>query len=137
MYDVTYRTPDMSPIVSSVKLSLWIACLMSWVEYSSNLLKSLRLVKERWRVPNHDLRLTYPFLKKFWNYVVELPVFSVIKPGVAFFFSFLSKLGTNKTSRADYKTEIKMIKTGKGIEEASFQMIHSPFNADFTFLVRK
>jgi hypothetical protein len=33
--------------------------------------------------------------------------------------SFLSKLGTNETSRADYKTEVKMIKTGKGIEEAS------------------
>jgi hypothetical protein len=35
------------------------------------------------------------------------------------FLSFVLKLGTNETSRADYKTEVKMIKTGKGIEEAS------------------
>ena len=39
-----------------------------------------------------------------------------------------------KFSRADYKTEVKMIKTGKGIEEASFQMIHSPSGADYYFL---
>ena len=37
-------------------------------------------------------------------------------------------------SRADYQTEIKMIKTGKGIEEASFQIIHSPSDADYYFL---
>ena len=44
-------------------------------------------------------------------------------------FSFLSsRLATNKTSRADYQTEIKMIKTGKGVEEVSFQMIHSSSN---------
>jgi hypothetical protein len=42
-----------------------------------------------------DLQLLmYPFLIKLWNYVVELPVFSVIKPGVADFLPF-SKLGTN------------------------------------------
>ena len=39
-----------------------------------------------------------------------------------------------KLSRADYKTEVKMIKTGKAIEEASFQMIRSPSNADYNFL---
>ena len=38
------------------------------------------------------------------DYVVELPVFSVIKPGVAVFF-FL-KLGTNEISGADYIASI-------------------------------
>ena len=38
-----------------------------------------------------------------------------------------------KLSRADYKTEVKMIKTGKGIEEASFQMIHVPSGSDYYF----
>ena len=49
-------------------------------------------------------------------------------------FFFFLKLGTNECSRADYKTEVKMIKTGKAIEEASFQMIRSPSNADYNFL---
>jgi metallopeptidase MepB len=53
-------------------------------------------------------------------------------------FSFLfSKVGTNKTSRADYKTEVKMIKTGNGIEEASNQMIYFPSDSDYYFPVRK
>ena len=47
---------------------------------------------------------------------------------------FFWKVGTNETSRADYKTEIKMVKTGKGIEEASFQIMHSPSDADYNFL---
>ena len=51
--------------------------------------KSLRLVKERWRLPNHNSKLTYLFLIKLWNYVVELPVFSAIKPGVADLFYFV------------------------------------------------
>ena len=133
VYDVTYKTPDISPVVSSVKSALKIVCLMSCVGYSSNMLKSLQLVKERWRVTNHDLRSMYPFLIKFWNYVVEMPVFSVIKPGVAVFFPFLY-FGTNEPSRADYKTEVKMIKTGKGIKEASLQMIHSPSDDDYYLL---
>ena len=89
VYDITYKTPDISPLVGSVKIGLWIICLMSCVEYSLNLLKTLQLVKEQWRVSNHGLRLMYPFLIKFWNYVVELPVFSVIKHGVVVLFSFL------------------------------------------------
>ena len=96
LYDVTYRTPDIFPVVSSAELGLHIVFLMSCVKYSSDLLNSLRLVKKRWKVMNHDLRLMYHFLTKFWNYVVELPVFSVIKPGVANFFLLL-KLGTNET----------------------------------------
>ena len=77
----------------------------------------------------------YLSLKRFWNYVVELPLFSVIKPGMAVFLLFFFwKVGTNETSRADYKTEIKMVKTGKGIEEASFQIMHSPSDADYNFL---
>jgi hypothetical protein len=75
----------------------------------------------------------YPFLKKLWNCVVGLPVFSAIKHGAAV-FSFFSKQGTNETSRADFITEVKMIKTGKGIDEASFQMIHCPSDADYYFL---
>ena len=125
LYDATYKSPDIFPIVSSVKLGLQVVCLMSCVNYSSNLLKALRLVKERWRVTNHDLRLMYLFLIKLWKYVVELPVFSVIKPGETEFFPlFFSNLGTNEIIRADFQTEIKMIKTGKGIEEVSFRMIH-------------
>ena len=56
---------------------------MSFVEYSSNLLKSLRLVKERQRVENHDLLLMYPFLIKLSNYVDKLLISSVIKAGIA------------------------------------------------------
>ena len=37
---------------------------------------------------------------------------------------FFSNLGTNEIIRADFQTEIKMIKTGKGIEEVSFRMMH-------------
>ena len=55
---------------------------------SSNLLRTLRFVKEQWRVSIHDLQITYPSLIEFWIYVVELSVFLVIKPGVAVFFSF-------------------------------------------------
>ena len=53
------------------------------------------------------------------------------------FLSLFSYLGTNETSRADYKTEIKMIKTGKGIEEASFQMVHTHPILIIIFPVRK
>ena len=83
MYDVTYQTPDIFPIVRSVKLGLQNVCLMNCVKYSLSMQKSLRLVKKRWRVSKTDLRLMYLFLIKFWNYVVELPVSLVIKPGVA------------------------------------------------------
>ena len=75
----------------------------------------------------------YPFLKKLWDCVVRLPVFLAIKHGVAA-FSFFKKQETNKTSRADFITEVKMIKTGKGIEEASFQVIHRLSDADYYFL---
>jgi hypothetical protein len=55
---------------------------------------------------------------KPWNSAAKLPAFSATKPGIGFYiYSILIVL--KKLSRADYITEVKMIKTGQGVQDVS------------------
>ena len=80
------------------------------------------------------LAINVPVLEKILELRRRIATLLGYKTWCGSFLPFLLKLGTNETSRADYKTEIKMVKTGKGIEEASFQIIHSPSGADYYLL---
>ena len=80
------------------------------------------------------LAINVPVLDKVFELRRRIATLLGYKTWCGGFLPFLLRLGTNETSRADYKTEIKMIKTGKGIEEASFHVIHSPSDTDYYFL---
>lgn len=63
----------------------------------------------------------YRFLTKHWNCAARLLAFLDTRHGAhRYFFVSLWPSDLVDYNRADYITEVKMIKTGKGIEEAMF-----------------
>ena len=121
MYDVTYKTPDITPIVSSVK---FLDCISNELRQIQFRFAEIPATRKR-AMEGHESRLAInvPLLERALELRRRIASLLGYKTWCGI-FSF-SKLGTNETSRADYITEVKMIKTGKGAVEASFQMIHT------------
>lgn len=115
-YEVKLKPLDIGPVVSK-KYFFYFNLTFGFLLDSSNMRKIRKYENAHTKLMNPGWKSTYPYWLKLSRYVARL--LGSLDTGVGALLKVSKPFITYRTTRADYVTEIKMIKSGKGVEDVS------------------